>query len=258
MEWLEAALLGLVQGLTEFLPVSSSGHLVLLGQWLGADEAGVLLEVALHAATLGAVLVFYRARIAAILAGVLGRDADAWRDVGKLVVATLPAVGFALLARDWIERQFESTLTAGIGLLVTGALLWSTRRTLPRAHQETPSWSVAWWMGCAQAMAILPGISRSGATVCAALALGLRPLAAAEFSFLMSTIAISGAVVLQLADLEASAVAWDRIGLGAAVAFVSGLAALALFVRLLRSQSFHRFAIYVWVLGAVAIAVSLR
>ncbi len=257
MGWLEAALLGLVQGLTEFLPVSSSGHLVLLSKLLGADETGVLLEVALHAATLGAVLVFYRRRIVALTAGALRREDEAWRYVAMLVLATVPAVAFALSARGWIESQFESSLAAGIGLLGTGALLWTTRRTLPRADCERPSWGIAWWMGCAQALAILPGVSRSGATVCVALALGLRPLAAAEFSFLMSTIAISGAVVLQLSDLDASVVAWDRIGVGAAVAFASGIAALALFVRLLRTGAFYRFALYVWVVGGAAIALTL-
>ena len=247
-------MLGLVQGLTEFLPVSSSGHLVLLSQLLGVDESGVLLEVALHAATLGAVVVFYRRRILALSGGALRRESDAWRDIGMLALATLPAVAFALAARGWIERQFDSSLSAGIGLLVTGALLWTTRRTLPRADRSHPSWAIAWWMGCAQALAILPGVSRSGATVCVALALGLRPLVAAEFSFLMSIIAICGAVVLQWSDLDASAVAWDRIGVGAAIAFVSGLAALALFVHLLRTGAFYRFAVYVWIVGAAAIA----
>lgn len=257
MDWLQAALLGLVQGLTEFLPVSSSGHLVLLSQWLGAQESGVLLEVALHAATLGAVVVFYRARIFSLVTGVLRRDADAWRHGAMLALATVPAVAFALVARDWIERQFESVLTAGIGLLVTGALLWTTRRTLARAALVQPSWAIAWWMGCAQAFAILPGVSRSGATVCVALALGLRPLAAAEFSFLMSIIAISGAVVLQVGGLDPAAVAWDRIAVGSAVAFVSGLGALTLFVRLLRTGAFYRFAVYVWLLGAAAVIAAL-
>ncbi len=257
MDWLDAALLGLVQGLTAFLPVSSSGHLVLLSRLLGVRESGVLFEVALHAATLGAVVVFYRARISSLSLGAVRREGDAWRDIGMLVLATLPAVGFALLARDWIEAQFESALSAGIGLLLTGALLWTTRRTLPRANRAHPTWAIAWWMGCAQALAILPGVSRSGATVCVALALGLQPLAAAEFSFLMSILAISGAVVLQLSDLGTSAVAWGGIGLGSFVAFASGLAALALFVRLLRSAVFHRFAVYVWLVGGAAIASAL-
>lgn len=246
-----------MQGLTEFLPVSSSGHLVLLGKLFGAEQSGVLFEVLLHAATLGAVIVFYHRRILGLSVGALRRDADAWRDIGKLVLATLPAVAFALIARDWIEAQFESSLAAGVGLVATGGLLWTTRRTLASATLPHPSWGIAWWMGCAQALAILPGVSRSGATVCVALALGLRPLAAAEFSFLMSVIAICGAVVLQASDLGAAPLAWGPMGVGAAVAFAAGLAALALFVRLLRTGSFHRFALYVWALGASAITAAL-
>ena len=256
MGLLEAALLGLVQGLTEFLPVSSSGHLVLVQALLGTGQEGVLFEVVLHVATLVSVLIFYRARIAGLALGVLGRDADAWHYAAKLVVATVPAVALVLVAGDFLEAQFESSRAAAFGLLATGAILWTTRRTLPGASAATPSYAAALLIGCAQALAILPGISRSGTTVAMALALGIAPAAAAEFSFLMSVIAITGAAVRMVPDLAAAPeAALAPLLAGGAVALVSGVAAIWLFVRLLRTGGFHRFAWYVWPVGLIALAL---
>ena len=250
-------MLGLVQGLTEFLPVSSSGHLVLVGAALGAEQEGILFEVAVHAATLLAVLVFYRARVAGLVSGALRGDADAWRYGLKLGVATLPAVVAVVAARGFFEELYESIAPVGLALCVTGMLVYSTRWTLPQAHREEPGWGAALLIGVAQAVAIVPGISRSGATVSAALALGVAPAAAAEFSFLMSVIAILGAVVLQIPELgSVSSEGLWAIGVGGVVALASGLAALALFVRMLRSQAFHRFAWYAWPLGVLVLVWS--
>jgi undecaprenyl-diphosphatase len=255
---LEAALLGLIQGLTEFLPVSSSGHLALGEALLGTREPGIAFEVMLHVATLIAVVVFYRRRLLELTEGALRGERAALEYAGKLALATLPAVAVGLVARKWIEAQFDRPDVVSAGLLFTGVLLWTTRRTLPRATLGEPGWSAAWWIGCAQAVAILPGISRSGATVCVALACGVAPLQAAEFSFLMSIIAIVGALVLILPELAAgggqSAAALLSGGL---VALVSGLAALSLFVRLLRTRSFHRFAYYVWAVGLLGLTLTL-
>jgi undecaprenyl-diphosphatase len=247
-----------VQGLTEFLPVSSSGHLVLLGAWLGAVEEGIVFEVAMHAATLLAVLVFYRRRVAGLVSGALRGEIDAWRYGAKLAVATVPAVVAVLVAQDFFESLYEDVAPVGLALWLTGAIVYSTRWTLPRARGEEPGFGAALLIGVAQAVAIVPGVSRSGATVAAALALGIRPAAAAEFSFLMSVVAIAGAVVLQVPEAGGvSARTWAAIAVGGAVALVSGLGALWLFVRLLRGQAFHRFAWYVWPLGAAVLGVSL-
>lgn len=246
----EAALLGVVQGLTEFLPVSSSGHLVIGETLLGTRDEGILFEIAVHAATLVAVVLFYRRRIAELARGALRREASALGYGAKLGLATLPAVAVALLFRDFVESQFESPATVGVALLATGAVLYTTRFTLPRASAPEPGYAAALAIGCAQALAILPGISRSGATVAAALALGVAPLAAAEFSFLLSVVAIAGAVVLALPDaLAASGERLVALGVGSAAALLSGLAALWLFLRLLRSRGFHRFAWYCWGVG---------
>jgi undecaprenyl-diphosphatase len=254
MDWLAAALLGLVQGVTEFLPVSSSGHLVLAEELLGVGGDGILFEVAVHVATLAAVVVFYRRRILALVRGALSGSAQDLRYGAKLALATVPAVVLVVFARDFMISLYDDLLAVGMALLVTGAMLITTRRTLSGAHDLEPSFGAAFWIGCAQAIAIVPGISRSGATVCAALALGVAPVAAAEFSFLMAVIAILGALVLQLPDLQAvSSAAWSGLGIGSLVALVSGLASLWLFVRLLRTQSFYRFAYYTWAVGGLVI-----
>jgi undecaprenyl-diphosphatase len=254
MDWLIAAFLGLVQGATEFLPVSSSGHLVLMEWLLGSAQEGIRFEVAVHVATLVAVLVFYRRRVAELVRGLSQGSTDATRYAGKLVIATLPAVVVGLTAREFLEFLYELPQAVGLALLATGTLLYSTRHTVAAGRQQEPGWSAAFWIGCAQALAIVPGISRSGATVSVALALGVAPASAAEFSFLMSVIAVLGATVLQAPEFwAASASAWREIGLGAAVALVSGLASLWLFVRLLRGRSFHRFAYYAWGLGSVVL-----
>lgn len=255
MSGLEALLLGLIQGLTEFLPVSSSGHLVISQALLGIEQKGILFEIAVHVATLASVLIFYRRRVAELIVGTLRGERAALEYVGKLAVATLPAVVVALAAGDFIDAQFESATTAAWGLLATGAILWTTKLTIGRAHAATPGWWVAWWIGCAQALAIAPGISRSGTTVAAALALGVAPVAAAEFSFLMSVVAITGAAVRALPELSAADPGiWGPLAVGASAALVSGVAAIWLFVRLLRSRGFHYFAFYAWAVGAASLA----
>ena len=251
MSGLEALLLGLVQGLTEFLPVSSSGHLVMLQELLGATQEGVLFEVAVHVATLASVLIVYRRRVASLVVGVLARRPEDLRYTGKLVLATLPAVGAVLVVGDFFDAQFESPAVAGFCLLATGCVLWTTRSTLPRATAAEPSWSAAFWIGCAQVVAIFPGISRSGTTVAAALALGVAPLAAAEFSFLMSVLAITGAAVRMLPELGAVGAAQAAaFGIGGVAALGSGVLAILFFVRLLRTRAFYRFAFYAWAVGA--------
>jgi undecaprenyl-diphosphatase len=248
---LESLLLGVVQGLTEFLPVSSSGHLVIAQNVLGVvPGGGISFEVAVHLATLIAIIVFYHLRMRELARGALAAELASWRYIGKLVVGTLPAVAVALVARDWVERQFESPATAASCLLLTGGIVWSTKYTVRRGKDAEPSWASALLIGCAQAFAILPGVSRSGTTVAVALALGMAPLAAAEFSFLLGVIAIAGAGVLLLPELATvTGVELRAILLGGIAALVSGLAALWIFVWLLRDRRFHLFAWYAWAVG---------
>ena len=258
-EILDSILLGVVQGLTEFLPVSSSGHLVLAQELLDADlGTGILFEVAVHIATLFAILIFYRRRVLQLIYGTFTRDRHALEYAGKLVVGTLPAVVVALLFRSWIVEQFNSLLGVGICLIVTGFVVWSTRFTIKDHGQDVPSWKAAFLIGCVQAIAILPGISRSGSTVAAALALGLNPLAAAEFSFMLGMIAMAGAGVLLLPELSSIEPGlMISITYGSIAALISGLAALVAFVWLLRTQRFYVFAWYAWVVGGITVVWAL-
>jgi len=250
---LEAFILGLIQGFTEFLPVSSSGHLVVLQAALGAEQQGILFEIVVHVATLASVLIFYRQRVGVLIIGTLRRNPEAVSYVAKLAVATVPAVLLVLAAGDFLDAQFESPRAAGIGFLITASILWTTRRTVETAGLATPSWRAALLIGCAQAIAILPGVSRSGSTVAAGLALGIAPAAAAEFSFLMSVFAIGGAAVRAISELSLTAPGLIApLAVAGATAFVSGVAAIWMFVRLLRTRGFHYFAYYT---AAAGIAV---
>jgi undecaprenyl-diphosphatase len=242
-----------VQGLTEFFPVSSSGHLVVFETLLGVErESSLLFEIALHVATLFAIVIFYRRRILSLVVGVLARQRVALVYAAKLGLGTLPAVVLALSAKDFLEAQFANPFVVGVDLLITGVVVWTTRRTAPRALQGEPSWAAAFWIGCAQAVAILPGISRSGATVAAALALGVAPVAAAEFSFLLGVVAIAGAAVLMIPELgQVSPDKLSAIWIGSGAAFLAGVAAIWLFVRMLERQVFHYFAWYAWAVGGV-------
>jgi undecaprenyl-diphosphatase len=246
-----AALLGLVQGFTEFLPISSDGHLVIVEELLGVHQEGIVFEVAVHVATLVSVLIFFRAKVWALVGGALRGETDAWRYGMKMAVATLPAVAAGLFLLDFFESLFEKPWTAGAGLLFTGAVLWTTRATAPRAKGGEPTWLQALLVGCAQVLAIAPGISRSGTTMATMLALGIAPIAAAEFSFMIAIPAIVGAAILQALKSEPpSAELWRAMAVGGAVALVSGVAALAVFMRVLRAGTFHRFALYTWVAGS--------
>jgi undecaprenyl-diphosphatase len=256
---LDSILLGIVQGLTEFLPVSSSGHLVLAQELLNADLGqGILFEVAVHIATLFAILIFYRRRVAQLIYGTVTRDRRALEYAGKLFIGTLPAVFVALLFRHWIEEQFDSLLGVGICLILTGFIVFSTKFTNKHTGLEEPGWGGAFVIGCVQAFAILPGISRSGSTVAAGLALGLSPLAAAEFSFMLGMIAMAGAGVLLLPELSSiDPELMNAILFGSVAALLSGLLALAAFVWLLRTQRFFIFAWYAWVVGAITVVWAL-
>ena len=169
----EAVFLGFVQGATEFLPVSSSGHLVIAQTLMGIDMTGVVFEVAVHVATLVSILWVYRERVLALVSGIFAKDGKTYEYVGLLMVATLPAGLAGVFAKDWIEGLFENPMAPGIALLVTGVVLWSSRGPIERAALARPGWTAALAIGVAQAFALVPGISRSGSTVVVALWLGV-------------------------------------------------------------------------------------
>lgn len=250
-------LLAIVQGIAEFLPISSSGHLVVLASLLGADAEEfdlVELNIVLHAGTLGSILVVYRKQ----LFEALTKD---WRILFLLAVATLPAVIAAVLLKAIdADDLLESPFVAGICLLLTGAiLLLSQRLSQKEQPYEATSWWQAWWIGCAQALAILPGISRSGSTICSGQALGLSREGAATFSFLMAVPAILGAITLEVAktlaetsESEASLPLW-LLGLGALVSFIVGWASLVLLLSMVQRGRLHWFAWWCFAVGLFVI-----
>jgi undecaprenyl-diphosphatase len=250
----DGLVLGLVQGLTEFLPISSSGHLVLAEELLGWQSPGLYFEVGLHLATLLSVFIAYASRIRSLLHGLVAREPEAWRYAGLLVLGSVPAAVAGIGFRDFFARSFESGISLGVQFLVTAAMLWATRPMLARATAERVGWRAALWMGLGQAFAILPAISRSGATIVAGLWCGVSAVAAAEFSFLMSVIAIAGSGLLEARHIPAGT---DLLSAGFLVAFVaallSGIWAIRFLVALLRSQRFHLFAWYCAAVGAATI-----
>lgn len=251
MSWWEALLLGMVQGATEFLPVSSSGHLVVGQELLGITIRGVLFEVAVHVATLLSILIVYRARVAELARGAVRGERDALRYLGLLTLATLPAAVLGLAFGARLEALFDNPWVPGIGFLITAVVLWSSRSALHRDLERTPGGRDALLIGIAQACALVPGISRSGSTVVMALWLGIEAREAAAFSFLMAIPAIAGAAVLQLPEVSGAPleVGMGALLIGGVAAAVTGVLAIRTFVILLRRRSFHSFALYVAVLG---------
>ncbi len=247
MTWWEGLVLGVLQGLTEFLPVSSSGHLVVAEGLLRLDAPGVAVEVMLHLATLLAVVIVYRVALIRLAGGLWRRESDASAQVIFLVAASVPAAVIGLTFRDALTAAFGSFRLVGIDFLLTGLLLASTRWIKPRP-ERTITLGTALLVGMAQAVAILPGISRSGTTIAAALWRGVPAWRAAEFSFLMALVVIAGSGILEaghLAELPFSA--------GLVTAFVSALVSGVIAIRsllwLLRAQRFHHFAPYLFAIG---------
>ena len=255
--------LGILQGLTEFLPVSSSGHLVLFQSWLpGFREPGVLFHATVHLATLGAVLAWFRRDVLALARAAVmpGRaDPDAVRLLWLVAAGTVPTALIGLLFRAALEGLFSSVSTAASMLLVTGALLFATDRARERPR-DIASMGVghALIVGIVQGMAIVPGISRSGATVAAGVFSGLGRKLALRYSFLLSVPAILGAFALQLLahGLDAaSEVNVPGYGLAFLAALATGYASIGVLFKVLLSRRLTWFACYCWALGtAVLIA----
>ena len=263
-----AVLLGAVQGATEFLPVSSSGHLALAQAWLDVDPevAGHRFSIVLHAGTLAAVVWLYRTDVWGLL-GVLRRplaDSSDRRMLIAMFVASLP-LGLVLVpgVEDFIIAVEQSPRYVGIALLATAViLLLAFRNSQPvpdTPNPEPPALPRAVGIGLAQLFAVLPGISRSGSTIAAGLGFGLDREQAARFSFLISLPAIGGATAREVMKMvsapEGGAVPWLAYGAGLVTSFGIGLLCLRLLLALVRSGKIMGFVIYLGLLGAAAIAI---
>ncbi len=261
MDFLKMIVLAVLQGLTEFLPVSSSGHLVLTQHFLGVLQGDIFFDVILHMGTLGSVLVVYHKEILRLLRF----DKPAIGYLISLAVGTLPAVVVGLLAKDAIEALFHSPFFAAGGLLVTAVILLSTRFSRDSGSTISEPWEPkaiapvpAVLIGLAQAFAILPGISRSGSTIAASLWLGVARAEAARYSFLLSIPAIGGALVLQLLDGQVSGRSDISMLVAAAVvAFAMGLLAIRWTALAVVQAHFWKFSFYCLSAGLTAFAILL-
>jgi undecaprenyl-diphosphatase len=279
MEWLKAIVLGVVQGVTEFLPISSDGHLLLtqnLFDWLsGAKSTGeknLFFFVILHLGTTAAILVYYRRSIAAGLRGLLGAEdvPEGYRRwevirVGVLAaIATSPLVPLALFLMKWIKQSFEGITVAGVGFLVTATVLmltaWLSRRGGTKGPAQT-TWLDALAIGLAQMLAPLPGVSRSGMTIAAGLALGLSRSWAVGFSLLIAVPAVLGANVKELKDIDPATLSVGYVAQALAATVVAGLvgyAAIAGLVRMVRAGRIWYFSVYLILLGLLVLSVAIH
>ncbi|MFO8083459.1 MAG: undecaprenyl-diphosphate phosphatase [Desulfobacterales bacterium] len=266
MKTFYAMVLGVVQGLTEFLPVSSSGHLVLLQNLFGLTEPELLLDICLHVGTLAAVCVVFFREIRSILMtfvkiprlyrkhgkfmAMFNNDPDI-RIAGLIVFGSVPTGILGILFHEMADRIFSSVLIVGVMLLITGTFLWLTRRLSAHGNKlKQMKISDSLIIGFAQGLAILPGISRSGATISAALFLGLDRELAGRFSFLLCIPAIIGALALQLkSPMVYSSVPLTGILVGTLAAGITGFFALKILLSLVRKGSLYYFSLYCWILG---------
>lgn len=244
---IEAFILGLIQGLTEFLPISSTGHLYLGRNLFGLEEAGLLLDTMLHVGTLLAVFVFYKNEFIKILKDPFGKLTF------LLVVGTLPAVAVGLLFKDYFEEISKTGATIGWEFLITGTFLWFAD-SIKNGHKKMDdiSYKDAFLIGTFQAAAIFPAISRSGLTIVAALWRKLDRETAAYFSFLLSTPAILGAIVLQSKDLftgGSETISLQALLIGIVSSAIFGYIAVKWMIGYLKNHSLKPFAVYVWILG---------
>ncbi len=250
---LEAILWGLVQGLTEFLPISSSGHLVLVPELLGLDPPDLATSAVLHLGTLVAVLVYFRAEVLAMV-----RFTDQGRLLLRLLaIGSIPAVVLGLAFESRLETINDTPRLVAVFLMVAGGVFVATR-WLPTGTRTMESSSLrdAFLLGLGQAMALIPGVSRSGSTISTGLARGFDRAEAARYSFILGIPVIAGAGMLQFIELasEDGGIGMETI-VGMVVAAVSGYAAIAFLLRLIRSTGLAPFGVYCVVAGAVALMV---
>ncbi|NLN06617.1 MAG: undecaprenyl-diphosphate phosphatase [Firmicutes bacterium] len=252
---LEGIILGIIQGLTEFLPVSSSGHLVIFQQLLGVREAGITFEIMLHFGTLISVFFVFGGDIIRILRNFYSKKQER-HFLLMLILGVIPTALMGVLLKGYFEGFYESPATTGFMLLVTGCLLYTLAYLRPgRKNEATMTAIDALLISVAQGIAIIPGISRSGATITSALWLGLNRETAVRFSFLVSIPVILGATLLEAKDLAVSGFSGlTASGLpGMLAAFLSGILAIRLFVKVLRKGKFHYFAYYCWCAGIITL-----
>jgi undecaprenyl-diphosphatase len=243
---MKSLILGIVQGLTEFLPVSSSGHLVMLKHWLNFQSEGATIEAILHFATLLAIIVFFRRKIL---------DYVTKERILIIIVGTIPIALIGIIFKDEIKLLFNNYLLVTVTLSLTGLMLFLSKN--PKESKEDLDLKMAFIIGLAQALALTPGISRSGFTVATALLLGVTRKKAFEFSFILAIPALLGAFIINIPDILETNIEVLSLLTGAAAAFFSGLLALWIFYRVIIKKNLYLFSYYLWVASGVSLFLFL-
>lgn len=264
MDIIQIVILAGIQGITEFLPISSSAHLILAPQLLGWPDQGLAFDVAVHIGTLTAVVWYFRRELIAMSRDMLRmttrRQSGGERFlVPAVIIGTVPAGVFGLFGKDLIEIHLRSPIIIAITTLAFGLLLWfADRRGARRRDEHTLNLRDALIIGCFQALALIPGVSRSGITITAALLLGLNRQAAARFSFLLSIPLIAAAGLLLTYDLQSTpnpTIDWTTLGLGAAIAAIAAYSCIYGFLKLMARTGLTPYIIYRLLLGVVLLVV---
>ncbi|WP_047045417.1 undecaprenyl-diphosphate phosphatase [Vibrio mexicanus] len=257
MSYFEAFILALIQGITEFLPVSSSAHLILPSAVLGWDDQGLAFDVAVHVGTLAAVIIYFRSEVIALLSAFFGsifkgdRSKEA-KLAWMIILATIPACVFGLFMKDIIEIYLRSAYVIATTTIVFGLLLWwADKRSSLEFDEHQATWKKALFIGVAQAMAMIPGTSRSGATITAALYLGFTREAAARFSFLMSIpiILLAGGYLGLKLVTSGEPILIGPLFTGVVVSFISAYICIHYFLKLISRMGMTPFVIYRLILG---------
>ena len=264
MDIIAALILGLTQGITEWLPVSSTGHLVLLQGAMQIPAAeSVLFDIFLHIATLFSVMIFLRKDLIKIIGSMFRKgdslDSDGLksRRIGWLaILATIPAVIAGLILSNYLEEVFTPMATA-IALLFTGAMLWIAEMPKLRKEKKEIGTKDALIIGCFQAVAVVPGISRSGSTISAGCYLGFQRQIVAIFSFLLSIPIIIAALAYNATSIGGAKMDWIATSAAAILAFVTGLLALKLLFGMIQKFKLRIFSIYCWAIGILVIGILL-
>ena len=268
MDWWQAFILGIVQGLTEFLPVSSSGHLTIGKALLGVEVADDLVfEVVVHAATVLATIVVFRKQIWQLLCGLFKFKYNDETDyILKICVSMIPVFVVGMFFKDYVESLFTSILVVGVALLVTALLLYlsdkasGSRRSAEGLQARNGiSYGQAFIVGLGQAFAVIPGLSRSGTTISTGLLCGVKRENVAQFSFLMVLVPILGEAFLDLVggDMAASSTGTGALLIGFLAAFVSGLFACKVMIALVKKAKLKWFALYCAIVGAAVIIATV-
>lgn len=257
MNFWHSIILGIVQGLTEFLPISSSGHLVMVQSLLKVSEGMVIsFDIVIHLGTLLAVLAYFRDDLLKLIRGVIAGEKQSLRLTLYLIIGTIPAVLFGIMAKNYLEKLFGSASATAWQLIINGVILLVADYLTGERKIDQLKAGDAWWIGIGQAIAIVPGISRSGATIATGLWCKLSRQAAARFSFLLSIPVIFGAGLLDLPDLLKGG--YQQIGMvgfwtGFVSSAVTGYLVIKLFLNYLQHGTLKFFGYYCLVLGGMAV-----